>query len=124
MNPTLNGKWAFRSFRADPIVVKDGKVDGNPDLAIPWAPPGELDAETDAATGAVKGNLTFVPGVALAITGQITPAGPSAKPLPPSLEVTAEGPSAVYRIKGFFVPQGDPGGWYGSERRERLGKAA
>jgi hypothetical protein len=103
VDPTLNGKWAYRSFHADPIVVKNGKVDGNPNLAIPWAPLGELDGETDAA-GIVKGKLTFAPGVALAITGRITPA---AEPLPASLEVTAEGLSAVYRIKGFFTPHGD-----------------
>ena len=28
MNETLKGKWSFRSFFHDPIVVKDGHVDG------------------------------------------------------------------------------------------------
>jgi hypothetical protein len=103
VDPMLNGKWAYCSFRADPVVVEDGKVEGNPNLAMPWAPLGKLDAETDTA-GNVKGTLTFAPGVALAISGHITPA---TGPLPPSLEVTAEGLSAVYRIKGFFVAEGD-----------------
>ena len=40
MNETLNGKWSYRSFRHEPIVVKNGQVEGNPDLAIPWSPPG------------------------------------------------------------------------------------
>ena len=39
MDPNLNGKWGYRSFHADPIVVKDGKVDGNPDLARPLGTP-------------------------------------------------------------------------------------
>ena len=73
MDPNLNGKWAYRSSHSDPIVVKGGKVDGNPELARLWAPLGELDAETDAE-GIVKGRLTFAPGVALAIRGNITPA--------------------------------------------------
>src|SRR6266446_2445257 len=106
MDPSLNGKWAYRSFRAEPIVLKDGKLDGNPDLARIWAPLGELDAETDAA-GVVKGKLTFSsfpPGAALVITGRVTPA---ADPLPASLEATAEGLSAIYELKGFFDPEGD-----------------
>jgi len=104
MDPTLNGKWGYRSFRAGPIVVKDAKLDGNPDLAIPWAPLGELDAVTDVVTGIVKGKLTFPPGATLVVVGQIHAA---AGPLPASLEATAEGLSAVYKIKGFFVPRGD-----------------
>jgi hypothetical protein len=72
MNPNLNGKWAYSSFHSDPIAVKDGKVDGNPDLAIPWAPLGEMNAETDAK-GIVKGRLTFAPGVAFAVIGHIIP---------------------------------------------------
>lgn len=103
MNETLTGKWCYRSFRHDPIVVKDGRVDGNPQLATPWAPPGELDVNTDEA-GEVMGTLTFAPGVALKVTGRIAPA---ADPLPASLEVTGEGLSAVYKIKGFFVPGSD-----------------
>jgi hypothetical protein len=103
MDPNLSGKWAYRSFHADRIVLKDGKLDGNPDLAKIWAPLGELDAETDA-TGVVTWKLTFAPGVALAVTGRINSA---TGPLPASLEATAEGHSAIYKIKGFFVPGGD-----------------
>lgn len=103
MNKTLNGKWSYRSFRHDPIVVKDGKVDGDPQLATPWAPPGELDANTDEL-GAVMGTLTFAPGVALKVTGHITPATDK---LPACIELTGEGLSAVYKIKGFFVPGSD-----------------
>ena len=104
MNKTLKGKWYYRSFRHDPIVVKDGKVDGNPQLAIPWAPLGELDADTDEA-GKVTGTLTFTPpGVALKITGHITPATDK---LPASIEITGEKLPTVYQIKGFFVPDTD-----------------
>lgn len=72
MNETLKGKWSYRSFRHDPIVVKDGKVEGNPQLATPWAPLGELDVGTDEQ-GEVTGTLTFAPGVALTVTGRTKP---------------------------------------------------
>ncbi|MGH8489767.1 MAG: caspase family protein [Gammaproteobacteria bacterium] len=63
MNETLTGKWCYRSFRHDRIVVKDGNVDDKPQLATPWAPPGQLDVNTDEATG----TLMFAPGVALEV---------------------------------------------------------
>ena len=108
MNETLESKWSYYSFRHDAIVVKDGKVEGNPQLATPWAPPGELVHNTDKA-GKVTGTLTFpLAGVALNITGHITPATDK---LPASVEltgeVTIEGLPTVYKIKGFFVPGSD-----------------
>lgn len=103
MNETLKGKWSYRSFRHDPIVMKDGKVDGNPQLATPWAPPGELDVDTDQQ-GEVTGTLTFAPGVALKVTGNITPA---ADKVPAFVELTGEGLSSVNKIKGFFIPGSD-----------------
>lgn len=103
MNETLNGKWYYRSFRHDPIMVKDGKVDGDPQLATPWAPPGELDVHT-GLLGEVTGTLTFAPGVLLKVAGRISPA---ADKLPASVELTGEGLSAVYKIKGVFVPGSD-----------------
>ena len=54
MNETLKGKWSYRSFRHDPIIVKDGQVEGTPELAIPWSPPGILDVDTNEA-GEVTG---------------------------------------------------------------------
>ena len=103
MNEKMTGKWTYRSFRHDPIVIKNGKVDGNPDLAIPWAPPGQLVVNTDA-TGKVTGTLTFAPGVALTVTGHINPATAT---MPASLAVTGEGLTSVYQIKGFFIPGSD-----------------
>ena len=61
MNETLNGKWSYRSFRHEPIVLKDGQVDGKPELAIPWSPPGVLEVVT-GETGEVMGTLTFGQG--------------------------------------------------------------
>ena len=58
MNETLNGKWSYRSFRHEPIILKDGQVQGNPDLAADWAPPAVLDAAT-SSMGEVTGTLTF-----------------------------------------------------------------
>jgi hypothetical protein len=106
MNET--SKWSYYSFRHEPIVVKDGKVDGNPQLAIPWAPPGDLVHNTDEV-GEVTGTLTFpLAGVALKITGRFTPATST---LPASVELTGEVPikgnPTVYKIKGFFVPGSD-----------------
>jgi len=103
MNETLNGKWSYRSFFHDPIVVKDGKVEGNPNLATPWSPPGILDVVT-SETGDVMGTLTFKEGVALKVLGRIIP--PTDKS-PASVELTGEGPSSVNRIKGFFIPGSD-----------------
>jgi hypothetical protein len=42
--------------------------------------------------------------VALKLTGRITP---GTDQLPPSVELTGEGLSAVYKIKGFFIPGSD-----------------
>jgi hypothetical protein len=110
MNPTttaaLNGKWTYRSFRNEPIVVKDGKVEGDPQLAIPWAPPGVLDVSTDCE-GVVTGTLTFETPIGpkkLQVTGRIVPA--TGKALA-SLDVTGEGESSVNTIKGFFIPGSD-----------------
>lgn len=103
MNETLNGKWSYRSFRHEPINLKDGQVEGRPDLAIPWSPPGELEVETDES-GGVSGTLTFAPGMALKVWGQIAPA---TKKSPASVELTAEGLSSVNRIKGYFIPGSD-----------------
>lgn len=96
--PALNGKFSYRSFRG-------GSSDTPPQIAVPWAPPGELEAKTDSA-GNVTGTLTFRPGVALAITGTLTPAD-AARQMPEGVELTGEGLSAVYRIRGFFIPGSD-----------------
>ena len=110
MNETLKGKWSDHSFRHDPIVVKNGnkdaEVEGNPDLLIPWSPPGVLDVNTDEQ-GEVTGTLTFpaVPGVALKITGHISPAADE-KHLA-CLEITGEMATqkglSVNKLKGFFI---------------------
>lgn len=114
MNETLKGKWSFRSFRHDPIVVKDGHVAGEPELAKTWTPPGTLIVET-GERGDVKGTLTFhlprPPGaeVSLTITGSITPATAED---PAFVELIGESPPtaprpAVYEVKGVFVPGSD-----------------
>lgn len=103
MNPTLDGKWSYRSFRHDPIVLKDGKVDGNPELATPWSPSGVLEVQT-GLMGEVSGTLTFAPGVALKVWGKIVPA---IDKTPASVELTGDGLSSVNRIKGFFIPGSD-----------------
>ena len=103
MKEALNGKWSYRSFRHAPIVVKNGQVDGTPELALPWAPPGTLEAVTGEA-GDVKGTLTFAPGVALKVTGTVHPATDKC---PASVELIGEGLSSVNRIKGFFIPGSD-----------------
>src|SRR5436309_15762115 len=91
---SLNGKWSYRSFR--------GRLnDTPPQVAVPWAPPGELVATTDGS-GKVTGTLTFRPGVALAISGAVTPADAS-RQLPEGVELTGVGLSAVYKIRGFFI---------------------
>ena len=86
----LNGTWSWRSFRSDAATQK---------IAVKWAPPGELVATTDAA-GQVTGTLTFRPGVALTVTGSIIPADGEQLE---GIEVTGEGLSAVYNIRGFFI---------------------
>lgn len=55
MNDTLNGKWSYRSFGHDPIMLKDGQVQGNLELATPLSPPGVLEV-TRGKTGEVMGS--------------------------------------------------------------------
>ena len=114
MNETLKGKWAFRSFRHDPIIVKDGHVEGDPVLATPWTPPGTLVVDTDER-GEVEGKLTFdlppgappgAPAASLKITGNIIPAT-AKSPAGVELTGTGVGVPAVYEVKGFFVPGSD-----------------
>ena len=103
MNATLNGKWSYRSFRHEPIVLKDGQVEGNPELAKPWSPPGVLDVAT-GETGEVMGTLTFGPGIALKVSGKIIPATDKD---PAAVDLTGEGLTSVNKIKGFFIPGSD-----------------
>jgi hypothetical protein len=103
MNETLKGKWTYRSFRHDPIIVKDGHVEGNPELATPWSPPGVLEVDTSEA-GEVTGKLTFTKEVVLDIKGHIIPATDKA---PASVELTGELHSSVNKLKGFFIPGSD-----------------
>ena len=104
MKANLNGRWAYRSFRHGPISVKDGKVEGAPQLALPWTPVGDFDAATNDA-GEVTATLTFGPGVVLQVAGKITSAGttPAGEERPAAMEVTGEGRGSHYAIKGFFV---------------------
>lgn len=95
---TLNGKWSYRSF-----CPHSGTDDTPPQIAAPWAPPGVLEVATDGS-GKVTGTLTFAPGVALTISGTVTAA--SGK-LPEGIELTGEGLSAVYKIRGFFLTGSD-----------------
>ena len=99
----LNGRWAYRSFRHAPIVVKDGQVQGTPELATPWSPPGMLEVTTDLE-GDVNGILTFGPGIALKVSGRVHPATDKS---PASVELTGEGLGSINRIKGHFVPGSD-----------------
>lgn len=101
MNPSLNGSWYYRSFRHDPIVVDNGEVVGEPELAVPWSPRGILLART-GADGTVSGTLTFAPGVALEVSGSVVPATDTS---PASLVLTGKGLGSVNRIKGFFIPE-------------------
>ncbi len=102
MNETLNDKWSDRSFYHDPIVLKDGQVQGTPELVTPWSPPGVLEVAT-AETGEVTGTLTF-PVAVLKVSGKIIPANDKC---PASAELTGEGFSSLYNIKGFFIPGSD-----------------
>jgi hypothetical protein len=101
MNPSLNGSWSYRSFRHDPIVLKDGKVQGDPELAKAWSPLGLLEVST-SAEGLVSGTLTFGPGVALKVAGSITPATEAGLS---SVSLTGEGLGSMNRIKGYFIPE-------------------
>ena len=103
MNDSLNGKWSYRSFRHEPIVLKNGEVEGNPELATPWSPPGVLEVAT-GETGEVMGTLTFALGVALKVSGRIIPATDKD---PASVQLIGEGLGSVNKIKGFFIPGSD-----------------
>jgi hypothetical protein len=108
MDETLKGRWGYRSFRNN-YTLTNGQVKG--ELALPWAPPGVLEVDTDSA-GTVTGTLTFTlpdpknPGQtvkrSLKITGRVIP---SAGPIPTSVELVGEGLNAIYNIKGFFIPR-------------------
>jgi hypothetical protein len=100
MNETLKGRWSYRSFRHDPIAVKDGHVEGNPKLAIPWSPPGVLDVDTNEA-GEITGKLKFSEEVVLDIKGRVIPATDKE---PTSVELVGQFQSSVNRLKGFFIP--------------------
>lgn len=103
MNETLKGRWTYRSFRHDPIIVKDGHVEGNPELAKPWSPQGVLEADTNDA-GEITGKLTFPKGMILDIKGRFIPGTDQA---PASVELTGEFQSSVNKLKGFFIPGSD-----------------
>jgi hypothetical protein len=96
MMANLDGMWFYQSF-----CPKGGSAETPPQIAAPWAPPGQLHATTDAATGKVTGTLEFAPGVELAVSGAITPA---ADKLPEGIELIGENPVAAYNIRGYFVP--------------------
>ena len=93
---SLDGTWVYNSFCPQP-----GTEDTKPQIAAPWAPPGQLHAATDAATGKVTGTLKFAPGVELAVSGSITPA---ADRVPERIDLTGENASAAYNIRGYFIP--------------------
>jgi len=104
MHQAITGKWSYRSFRHDPIVVKDGRVVGKPDLATPWSPPdGVLEVST-GEMGEVMGTLTFSPKAVLKISGRIIPATDKC---PAGVELIGAVGSSVNRIKGFFIPGSD-----------------
>jgi len=103
MKTKLNGLWSYRSFRHDAIVVQDNKVQGKPELLLPWTPVGDFEVTT-SEDEQVTATLTFGKGTAkptvLKVAGRITQA---AGPLPAAMEVTGEGSESHYQIKGFFV---------------------
>jgi hypothetical protein len=101
MNASLNGSWSYRSYRHDPIVVENGEVLGEPELAVAWSPRGVLVART-GADGTVAGTLTFAPGVVLEVSGRVDPATDAC---PASVTLTGEGLGSVNRLKGFFIPE-------------------
>lgn len=74
-----------------------------PQIAAPWAPPGVLNVTTDGS-GQVTGTLTFSPGVALNVTGTVTPA---VNDLPEGIELTGEGLSSINKIRGYFITGSD-----------------
>lgn len=54
------GPVPLSEFYNGPVQVRDGKVEGTPILAEPWAPVGTLDVAT-ADFGEVFGRLIFPP---------------------------------------------------------------
>jgi len=100
---TLNGRWSYLSFRHEPVIVSDGVVLGDPELAEPWSPHGLLEVET-SDSGEVRGILTFAPNVKLQVSGMIRPAKANALPF---VTLTGEGQGSVNYIKGHFIPNSD-----------------
>jgi hypothetical protein len=92
----FNGKFYYRSF-----CPRAGSADARAQIAAPWTPPGELAVTTDEA-GNVSGTLTFSPTAALKISGIVTPAVDKEN-LPEGIDLTGEGLTAVYRVRGYFV---------------------
>lgn len=103
MADSLNGKWSYRSFRNELIEVSNGELVGTPQLAVPWAPPGELEVSTDK-NETISGTLTFRPGVTLTVQGKLISATDK---LPAGVDLMGEGLSAVYKIRGQFIPGSD-----------------
>ena len=103
MNSLFKGKWIYRSFYHDPIIVENGSVIGSPELLAPWSPSGVLDVDTNAS-GEVSGKLTFTSEIVLDIKGHITPA---VGKVPPSIELIGEFNTSINKIKGFFIPDSD-----------------
>lgn len=83
--------------------MRDSQVQGAPELAAPWSPPGVLDVATDL-DGNVNGMLTFGQGIALKVCGSIRSATDKS---PASVDLTGEGLGSINRIKGHFVPGSD-----------------
>lgn len=99
----LNGKWSYLSFRHDAIVVVNGLVAGQPELAVPWSSPGVLDVRT-SDDGVVAGTLAFAAGVALNVSGVVAQASHNS---PASVTLIGEGLGSLNRIKGYFIPNCD-----------------
>ena len=91
---SLNGKWSYESY-----CPKAGTDELPSQIAAPWAPRGSLQVTTDAS-GKVTGTLKFAPRVELSVTGCMTNGGGKT---PDGIDLTGEGMSAVYRIRGYFV---------------------
>ena len=106
--PPLSGQFHYQSFYNGPVQVRDGKVEGTPILAEPWAPVGTLDVAT-ADFGEVFGRLIFPPNApprlhgeaVLNVTGRFTPESEHSQA---RVELRGEGMGAIYQINGWFVP--------------------
>lgn len=92
--PILNGKYTYQSY-----CPRQGSTAAPAELVAPWAGPAELQAATDAA-GNITATLTFRPGIALKVSGRVTPATGG---LPEGIDLNGEGLGAVYRIRGYSV---------------------